>query len=90
MSIADRVKESIDKYNSNDLENARIQTCIALDGTARNEFPRINKNARRFKAFVNANMTSSLSSHSIRMYSSIAGLENTPLSNLPTRYYVAA
>jgi len=56
MSIADRVKESVDKYNSNDLENALIQTCIALDGTAKNEFPRIKKNNKRFKALVNANM----------------------------------
>jgi len=56
MSIADRVKESIDKYNSNDLENALIQVCIAFDGTARNEFPDIKTNAKRFKAFVEANM----------------------------------
>jgi len=56
MSIADRVKESIEKYNSNDLENALIQTCIAIDGTAKNEFPQIKKNAGRFKAFVNANI----------------------------------
>ncbi len=56
MSIADRVKESIDKYNSNDLENVLIQVCIAFDGTARNEFPDIKPNAKRFKAFVEANM----------------------------------
>lgn len=56
MSIADRVKESIDKYNSNDLENALIQLCIAFDGTARSEFPHIKTNAKRFKAFVKANM----------------------------------
>lgn len=56
MSIADRVKESIDKYNSNDLENALIQICIAFDGTAKNEFPVIKTNAKRFKAFVKANM----------------------------------
>jgi hypothetical protein len=56
MSIADRVKESIDKYNSNDLENALIQICIAFDGTAKNEFPHIKKNAKRFKAFIKANM----------------------------------
>lgn len=56
MSIADRVKESIDKYNSNDLENALIQICIAFDGTAKKEFPHITTNAKRFKAFVKANM----------------------------------
>jgi len=56
MSIADRVKESINKYNSNDFENALIQICIAFDGTAKNEFPHIKTNAKRFKAFVKANM----------------------------------
>ena len=56
MSIANRVKESIYKYNSNDLENALIQTCIAFDGTARNEFPQIKTNAKRFKAFIKSNM----------------------------------
>ncbi len=56
MSVADRVIESINKYNSNDLENALIQTCIALDGTAKNEYPRIKKVGERFRAFIKANM----------------------------------
>ena len=56
MSIADRVEESINKYNSNDLENALIQVCIALDGTAKKEFPSIKKNNKRFKAIVSANI----------------------------------
>jgi hypothetical protein len=56
MSIADRVEESINKYNSNDLENALIQVCIALDGTAKKEFPNIKKNSKRFKAIISANI----------------------------------
>ena len=56
MSIADRVTESINKYNSNDLDNALIQICIAFDGTAKNEFPNIKTNAKRFKAFITDNM----------------------------------
>ncbi len=55
MSVADRVTECINKYNSNDLDNALIQLCIALDGTAKNEYPRIKKVGERFKAFIKAN-----------------------------------
>jgi hypothetical protein len=56
MSVADRVTESINKYNSSDLENALIQVCIALDGTAKSEYPRIKKVGERFRAFIRANM----------------------------------
>ena len=55
MSVADRVTECINKYNANDLDNALIQLCIALDGTAKNEYPRIKKVGERFKAFIKAN-----------------------------------
>ena len=55
MSIADRVTECINKYNSNDLDNALIQICIALDGTAKNEYPRVKKVRDRFEAFVKVN-----------------------------------
>lgn len=55
MSIADRVSECITKYNANDLDNALIQLCIALDGTAKNEYPRIKKVGERFKAFIKTN-----------------------------------
>ncbi len=57
MSIANRVKESIDKYNLNDLENSLIQACIAIDGTSKSEFPSFNKiNKKRFKSFISANI----------------------------------
>jgi hypothetical protein len=57
MTIADRVKESIDKYNSNDLENALIQICIAIDGTAKKVYPHTKNNSKaRFKDFVIANL----------------------------------
>ncbi len=56
MAIADRVEECINKYNANDLENALIQICIALDGTAKKEFPKIKKVGERFKAFVKKNI----------------------------------
>jgi hypothetical protein len=55
VSVADRVTECINKYNANDLDNALIQLCIALDGTAKNEYPRMKKVGERFKAFIKAN-----------------------------------
>ena len=55
MSVADRVTECIIKYNANDLVNALIQLCIALDGTSKNEYPRMKKVGERFKAFIKAN-----------------------------------
>lgn len=55
MPISDRVIECINKYNDNDLANALIQMCIALDGTAKKEYPKIKKVGKRFKEFVKAN-----------------------------------
>lgn len=55
MSIADRVVECMHKYKTNDLDNALIQVCIALDGTAKREYPKVKKVGERFKAFVNTN-----------------------------------
>jgi hypothetical protein len=56
MTIADRVEECISKYNSNDLDNALIQLCIAFDGTAKNEFPGNIPNNQRYKSFLSDNM----------------------------------
>ena len=52
--MADRVTECINKYNADDLVNALIQLCIAIDGTAKNEYPR-KKVGERFRAFIKAN-----------------------------------
>lgn len=57
MSIADRIHEAIGKYTNNDLDNALIQVMIAIDGTARKEFPNMkNKNKERFINFINDNL----------------------------------
>jgi hypothetical protein len=55
MSIADRVAECIHKYEVNELDNALIQVCVALDGTAKREFPKTKKVGERFKAFIGVN-----------------------------------
>ena len=54
MPISGRVIECINKYNANDLDNALIQICIALDGTAKREYPKVNNVGKRFKEFVKA------------------------------------
>jgi hypothetical protein len=55
MPLSDRVIECINKYNANDLDNALIQICVALDGTAKKEYPKIKKVGKRFKEFVKVN-----------------------------------
>jgi hypothetical protein len=54
-AVAARVKECIDKYNSDDLDNALIQVCIALDATAKNEYPSIDRVGERYTAFIRDN-----------------------------------
>ena len=55
MAISDRIQECINKYNANDLDNALIQVCIAIDGTAKRDYPRIKKVGERFKEFIKSN-----------------------------------
>jgi len=55
MSIADRVRESIVKYEANDLDNALIQVCIAFDATAKAEYPGIKGVGERFQRLVQDN-----------------------------------
>lgn len=55
MPVSDRVMECINKYNANDLDNALIQICIALDGTAKKEYPMVKKVGERFKTFIKPN-----------------------------------
>ncbi len=55
MPISDRIVESINKYNSDELENSLIQLCVALDATSKDEYPHIKKVGRRFQSFVKAN-----------------------------------
>jgi hypothetical protein len=55
MPISDRVMECITKYNADDLSNSLIQICIAIDGTAKKEYPKIKKVGKRFKIFIRDN-----------------------------------
>jgi hypothetical protein len=55
MSVSDRITECAAKYGANDLDNALIQICIALDATAKKEHPKIKNVGERFKAFIKSN-----------------------------------
>lgn len=54
MGVAARVKEAIDKMNLGDPDNALIQICIAVDATAKSEYPK-NKVGERTKKFLRNN-----------------------------------
>jgi hypothetical protein len=55
MPISDRIAECVAKYNTNDLDNALIQICIAIDATAKKEYPKTKKVGERFKGFIKSN-----------------------------------
>jgi len=54
MGVAARVKEAIDKMNLGDPDNALVQICLALDATAKKEYPK-NKVGERIKEFLRDN-----------------------------------
>jgi hypothetical protein len=59
MSIASRVAEAVRHLAEKDYESAMIAVCIALDATARREFPKLATNkdtGKRCTAFVKANL----------------------------------
>ena len=55
MAIADRVKECLDKLKADDPVNAFIQLSIAIDGTAKKEYPG-KKTSVRCKEFLKKNL----------------------------------
>ena len=55
MSVGERVQECINKLEANDPENAFIQLAIAIDGTAKKEYPG-KKTSARCKAFIRENL----------------------------------
>ena len=54
MAVRDRIKEAIDKLSKGDYENALIQVCIAVDATAKKEYPG-KKTSHRCKKFLRKN-----------------------------------
>jgi len=56
MSIAKRILETIQKFEINDIEGALIPVCIAVDATAKREYPSLKSNSVRYKAFLRDNL----------------------------------
>lgn len=54
MAVRDRIKEAIDKLSKGEYENALIQVCIAIDATAKKEYPG-KKPGERCKKFLRDN-----------------------------------
>ena len=54
MAVADRIKEAVDKMNLGESINALIQVCIAVDATAKKEYPGY-KVGKRIKGFLRNN-----------------------------------
>jgi len=55
MALASRVSQCIKHYHQGDSENTFIQLCIAIDGTAKNQFPGC-KTSVRCKRFLRENL----------------------------------
>ncbi|MTI62204.1 MAG: hypothetical protein FH762_19840 [Firmicutes bacterium] len=55
MSVGKRVKECLDKIKDGDLENAFIQLSIAIDATAKKEYPN-DTTSKRCKKFIKTNL----------------------------------
>jgi hypothetical protein len=55
MAISDRVVECIKKYNADDIDNALIQLCIAINATSNKEYPNKKGVGEKFHEFVRAN-----------------------------------
>ena len=55
MSIGKRIEEAVEKMQRGDAEAALIPTSIALDATAKKEYPQIRRNDVAYKQFIREN-----------------------------------
>ncbi len=56
MSIAQRIMEAIDRMAEGKAEAALISASIAVDATARKEYPQIKQDHRRYQKFLSSNL----------------------------------
>ncbi len=56
MKIADHIKLSIDASDRQDLDQAMLHACLAVDGTAKKTYPNISKVGERYRKFINAHL----------------------------------
>lgn len=56
MKISQHIKNSLDAADRGELDQALLFACIAVDGTAKQTYPKINKVGERFRKFINDNL----------------------------------
>lgn len=56
MKISDHIKQSLDAADRNDLDQAMLSACIAIDGTATKMYPEETKVGKRFRRFINEHL----------------------------------
>lgn len=52
MKIADHIKSSLDACDAKELNKAMLFVCLAVDGTAKKMYPKVQKVGDRFKRFI--------------------------------------
>lgn len=52
MKIADHIKHSLDACDSRELDKAMLFACLAVDGTAKKMYPKIEKVGERYRKFI--------------------------------------
>ena len=56
MKIAELIKHSLDAADRNDLDQALLFVCLAVDGTSKKIYPSIRLVGERFRKFINDNL----------------------------------
>ncbi|WP_146010095.1 hypothetical protein [Burkholderia sp. WAC0059] len=56
MKIADHIKHSLDALDKQDMDQAMLYACLAIDGTAKKTYTHISQVGPRFRKFINDNM----------------------------------
>lgn len=56
MKIADHIKQSIDAADRNELAQALLSACLAVDGTSKKTYPDESSVGVRFRRFINDNL----------------------------------
>lgn len=56
MKISDHIKQSLDAADRNELDQAILSACIAIDGTAKKMYPEQTKVGERFRRFIGENL----------------------------------
>jgi len=56
VKIADHIKHSLDALDKQDMDQAMLYACLAIDGTAKKTYPHTSQVGARFRKFINDNL----------------------------------